>query len=100
MDATSASMAGGTVILDVEHANGSEHPEITQPRVLSSGTAEVWVQTYDDVFTAEQVGLAPAHCRAAQTLNQEYQTTNLKVIHAIIIITSALMSKTKESKAL
>jgi len=60
MDPTSASMAGGTVTLDVDNTNGFEGPETTQFRALSSGTAEVWVQTYDDVFTTEQVGAAPA----------------------------------------
>lgn len=60
MDPRSSSIAGGTVTLDIDNWSGLDGPETTKFESLSSGTVEVWVNHYDNRFTASQIRDAPA----------------------------------------
>ena len=55
----SASFAGGTITLDVDVQEGPG-VETTQFMSVDSGTIEVWVNHYDEVFTSKQVLEHPA----------------------------------------
>ena len=60
MEPRSDHFAGGTIILDVDSWSGEDGPETTQFLTLTQGTVEVWVNHYDNRFTASQVSEAPA----------------------------------------
>lgn len=59
-DPRSARIAGGLVTLDVDNQAGHDGPETTKLEGVSSGTIEVWVNHYSDVFTAEEAREYPA----------------------------------------
>ena len=58
--ASSGTLAGGTVRLDVDNWSGLYGPETTQLQSLSSGTTMVWIHHYDNTFKNPQVQQSPA----------------------------------------
>ena len=59
-DERTASVLGGTVTLDVDNQGGLEGPETTQFNSMVSGVVQIWINHYDDAFSADQVAATPA----------------------------------------
>jgi uncharacterized protein YfaP (DUF2135 family) len=57
---TSATIAGGTVKLDVDNWSGLSGPETTQFQSLVAGTTMVWIHHFDATFKNPQVENTPA----------------------------------------